>query len=195
MMKVVAFNGSARKNGNTAILVRAVFEEIEKAGIETELIQLAGKPLHGCRACGKCWRDKNARCAQNDDELNDYLQQMISADGIILASPTYFADVTAEMKALIDRVGSVSKANRDLLKRKVGAAVIAVRRGGQIHAFDTINHLFLISQMVIPGSIYWNFGFGLNKGEVEQDKEGMKIMKALGENMAWVLKRLFGTSA
>ena len=188
-MKVVAFNGSARKDGNTAILVRQVFSELETEGTETELVQLAGKTIRGCIACGQCFKKKDQRCVIDNDVANECIGKMLEADGIILASPTYFADVTTELKALIDRAGFVSRANDDMLKRKVGAAVVAVRRAGSIHVFDTINHFFLISQMIIPGSFYWNMGFGLGKGDVEQDDEGLKTMQLLGQNMAWLLKK------
>ena len=188
-MKVVAFNGSARKDGNTAILIREVFAELDAEGIETEMIQLAGKTIRGCTACGKCFENKNQRCAIDNDYANECIEKMLEADGIILASPTYFADVTSEIKALIDRAGYVSRANPDMLKRKVGAAVVAVRRAGSIHTFDSINHFFLISQMIVPGSSYWNLGIGRAIGDVEQDKEGMETMRTLGRNMAWLLKR------
>ena len=189
-MKVVAFNGSARKDGNTAILVRYVFGELTKEGIDTELIQLAGRKIKGCIACRKCFENKDQRCSVKDDILNECLEKMIEAEGILLASPTYFADITTEMKALIDRAGYVAKANGDMFKRKVGAAVVVARRAGAIHAFDSINHFFLISQMIVPGSRYWNLGFGLEKGDVEKDTEGIQIMKVLGENMAWLLKKI-----
>ena len=189
-MKVVAFNGSARKDGNTAILVRRVFAELEAEGIETELVQFAGQPIRGCTACGQCFKNKDRQCAVKGDIANECIAKMVAADGIILASPTYFADISAEMKALIDRAGYVAKANDELFRRKVGAAVIAVRRGGEVHAFDSMNHFFLISQMAIPGSCYWNMGFGLNKGEVEQDEEGLRTMQILGQNMAWLLKKI-----
>jgi multimeric flavodoxin WrbA len=188
-MKVIAFNGSARKDGNTAILIREVFVELDAEGIETEMIQMAGKTIHGCTACRKCFENKNQRCAIDNDFANECIENMLEADGIILASPTYFADVTAEIKALIDRAGYVSRANPDMLKRKVGAAVVAVRRAGSIHTFDSINHFFLISQMIVPGSSYWNLGIGRAIGDVEQDKEGMETMRTLGRNMAWLLKR------
>jgi multimeric flavodoxin WrbA len=189
-MKVVGINGSARKNGNTAILIRRVFAELEKEGIETELIQLAGKKIRGCTACMKCRENIDKRCSVNNDSFNKILEKMLEADGIILGSPTYFSDMTAEMKALIDRAGYVSKGNGDLLKRKVGAAVSAVRRAGAIHTLDSINHLFLISQMIVPGSSYWNLGIGREKGDVEADLEGMQTMQVLGENMAWLLKKI-----
>ena len=191
-MKVIAFNGSARKDGNTATLIRYVFGELQKEGIETELFQLAGKKIRGCMACYKCIQNKDQRCSVKDDVVNECIEKMIEAEGIILGSPTYITDVSAEMKALIDRAGFVAKFNGDMLKRKVGVAVVAVRRAGSIHVFDTLNHFFFINQMVVPGSSYWNMGFGLEKGEVEKDEEGILTMKVLGENMAWLLKRVQG---
>jgi multimeric flavodoxin WrbA len=189
-MKVTAFNGSARKDGNTAILINYVLAELKNEGIETELVQLAGKKMHGCIACYKCMENKDRQCAQKDDYVNECINKMIEADGFILGSPTYFSDVTPELKALIDRSGFVSRMNDFLFKRKVGAAVVAVRRAGGIHVFDTINHLFLMSQMIVPGSVYWNIGIGRDKGEVEKDEEGIQTMKVLGQNMAWLLKNM-----
>jgi multimeric flavodoxin WrbA len=189
-MKVIAFNGSARKDGNTAIMIKQVFGELEQEGIETEMIQFSGQKIRGCIACYKCFENKDQRCSVKTDIVNDCIEKMLQADGIILASPTYFADVSAELKALIDRAGLVAKANKDMFARKVGAAVVAVRRGGSIHAFDSMNHFFLISQMIIPGSCYWNMGFGLEKGEVEKDDEGFQTMQILGRNMAWLLKKI-----
>lgn len=188
-MKVVAINGSARRDGNTSILIKTVFKELEAEGIETEMIQLAGKEIRGCAACYQCIDNKDRRCVV-DDAANECIEKMDEADGIILASPTYFADVTAEMKALIDRAGFAARANGNMFKRKVGAAVVAVRRGGAIHAFDTINHFFLIQEMIIPGSIYWNVGIGRDIGQVESDDEGLRTMTELGKNMAWLLKRV-----
>ena len=192
-MKVVAFSGSARKDGNTAILVRQAFAELEKEGIETELVQLAGETIRGCTACYKCFGTKDRSCAvstETGDVVNDCIAKMVEADGIIIASPTYFADISAETKALIDRAGMVARANDNLYRRKAGAAIIAVRRGGAIHAFDSINHFFLIGEMIIPGSSYWNIGVGRNIGEVEQDEEGMKTMADLGKNMAWLMRKI-----
>ncbi len=191
-MKIIAFNGSARKDGNTAILIRYVTGELEKEGIETELFQLSGKKIRGCTACMKCHENKDQRCSVKSDILNECIEKMLGADGIILGSPTYFTDVSSEMKALIDRAGMTAKANGDMFMRKVGAAVVAVRRAGSIHAFDSLNHFFQISQMIIPGSNYWNMGIGLNKGDVEKDEEGIQTMKILGQNMAWVLKKIQG---
>jgi multimeric flavodoxin WrbA len=189
-MKVVAINGSARKDGNTAILLRAVLKELETEGIETDLIQLSGKKIHGCLACRECARNKDRRCGQKNDDGNALLEKMEQADGILLGSPTYVADITPEIKALIDRACLVSMANGGLFRRKVGAAVVAVRRAGAIHAFDSLNHFFLLSQMIIPGSSYWNIGVGREIGDVEKDEEGMRTMKVLGQNMAWLLKKI-----
>ncbi len=189
-MKVVAFSGSARKDGNTALLLRTALAEIESEGIKTELVQLAGTGIHGCIACYQCFKRKDMRCAVDNDCINDCLDKMKEADAILLGSPTYFADVSTEMKALMDRCGMVSRANDDLFKRKLGAAVVAARRAGAIHVFDTINHFFLIGQMIVVGSSYWNIGMGREKEEVAKDEEGMNTMKVLGQNMAWALKKI-----
>ena len=189
-MKVIAFNGSPRKGGNTECLINHVFAPLQEVGIETELVQVGGQLLAGCKACYHCFTAKDGRCVQADDCVNSCVEKMREADGILLASPTYFADVTPELKALIDRAGFVCRAAGGLLRRKVGAAVVAVRRAGEIHAFDTINHFFLINEMIVPGSSYWNVGFGREKGEVEQDEEGLRTMQVLGENMAWLLGKL-----
>lgn len=191
-MKVVAFNGSPKRNGNTVTLINEVFSVLEHEGIQTEMIQLGNKPVHGCTACGKCKEIQNGKCHIKNDHLNFCIEKMIEADGIIIGSPVYFADVTPEIKALIDVAGYVTRANNHLLKRKVGAGVIAVRRGGALHAFETINNFFLISQMIVPGSSYWNFAIGRDPGDVLNDKEGMQTIKTLGENMAWLMKKVRG---
>ena len=189
-MKIVAFNGSARRGGNTAILLGHVLGELAKEGIETELVELAGATIHGCLACRKCSTRKDRRCSQTDDMGNVCIDKMAAADGILLGSPTYVADISPEIKALIDRACLVSGANGGMFRRKVGAAVVAVRRAGAIHAFDTLNHFFLITEMIIPGSSYWNIGYGREPGEVEKDEEGIRTMKTLGRNMAWLLKKV-----
>ncbi len=189
-MKVVAFNGSARKGGNTAILLGYVLRELEAEGIETELVEMSGARIHGCLACRECAANKDKRCAQAKDEGNAFIEKMTAADGILLGSPTYVTDVSPEIKALIDRACMVSGANGGLFRRKVGAGVVAVRRAGAIHAFDTLNHFFLITEMIVPGSTYWNIGIGREIGEVEKDEEGIRTMKTLGRNMAWLLKKI-----
>jgi multimeric flavodoxin WrbA len=189
-MKVVAFNGSPRKEGNTEHLLRHVLTTIEGEGISTELIQIGGKKVHGCTACGKCFESQDQKCVIDNDFVNGCIEKMAAADGILIGSPTYFADVSTETKALIDRAGFVGMANGGLYARKVGAAVVAVRRAGGIHVFDTINHFFGISNMYTVGSSYWNIGMGLQPGEVEQDEEGIATMENLGRNMAWILKKI-----
>jgi multimeric flavodoxin WrbA len=189
-MKVVAFNGSARKDGNTAVLLKRVLKTLEAERVETELIQLSGQQIRGCTACRTCLETKNQRCIITEDNVNAYIQKIIEADGVILGSPTYFGMMSPEMKAFIDRAGFVARGNDDMFKFKVGAAVVAVRRAGGMTTFDAMNHLFLISQMIVPGSSYWNIGVGGKKGEVEADEEAMKTMDTLGRNMAWLLKKL-----
>ncbi|MBN1389486.1 MAG: flavodoxin family protein [Candidatus Thermoplasmatota archaeon] len=189
-MKVIGINGSSRRDGNTASMIRKVFEELDKEGIETELIQMAGHRVRGCTACGRCALNKDGRCVIEDDIVNGIIGKMAEADGMILGSPVYFSNVTPEMKALIDRVGRVARANDYLLERKVGAAVTAVRRGGALSAFNAMNSLFLIEKMIVPGSTYWNLGIGRDPGDVEKDIEGMENMKDLGRNMAWLIKKL-----
>ncbi len=190
-MRVVAFNGSARKDGNTAILVRKVFAELEAEGIETELVQLYNKGFRGCTACLKCAETQDNRCSGlPDDGVNECIEKMLAADGIIMASPTYYANCTATTQALMERAGYATRKNGNPLARKVGAAVVAVRRGGAIHAFDSINHWFQINEMIVIGSSYWNMGIGLGKGDVERDDEGMETMVTLGRSMAWALKKL-----
>jgi len=189
-MKVIAINGSARKDGNTAILIRAALAELDRNGIKTELIQLAGQRIRGCTACYKCKENTNGKCVIEDDIVNECIEKMSKASGFILGSPTYFANVSAEMKAVIDRSGLVARANNYMFKRKVGAAVVAVRRAGSVNAFDAINHMYLINQVVIAGSKYWNMGFGGGKGQVDSDTEGIETMKTLGENMAWLVKKI-----
>lgn len=189
-LKVVAINTSARKGGNTAILLRTVLGEIAAEGIQTELIETAGQTVLPCRACRNCSAKKNRLCSQTSDFGNTLIAKMDEADGILLGSPTYVTDVTSEMKALIDRACYVSGANDKMFRRKVGAAVVAVRRAGSIHAFDSINHFFLISEMIVPGSTYWNIGIGRDPGDVEKDEEGMQTMRNLGKNMAWLLKTI-----
>jgi len=191
-MKVLAINGSARLNGNTAIMLNTALAVLAAEGIETELVQFGPKGLQGCIACYKCFENKDKRCAVDDDRMNGYIEKMVAADGILLGSPTYFADVTTNMKSLMDRAGMVARANEDMFQRKVGAAVVTARRGGAIHTFDTLNHFFFIGQMVVPGSSYWNMGYGREPGQVSGDDEALATMRTLGRNMAWLLQKIAG---
>ncbi len=191
-MKVVAFNGSPRPGGNTELLLRAALEPIAAAGIETELVQVGGREVRGCRACYACFQTRDRRCANDRDEVNQWIGKVIGADAIIVGSPTYFAGPTAETKAFLDRLGLVACANNAMLSRKIGAAVVAVRRGGAGGVQDAINHTFLMTRMIVPGSTYWNMGFGLEKGEAANDGEGLANMRDLGETIAWLVKATAG---
>ena len=178
------------RNSPPAILLRAVLSVLEREGIETEMVRICGEKVRGCVACYRCWETKEGFCALKDDPVNGWIAKMREADGIILASPTYFADATTEMKALVDRGGMATRAGGNLLARKVGAAVVAVRRAGAIHVFDTLNHFFLINEMIVPGSTYWNMAFGLHKGDVNNDEEGLATVRTLATNMAWLMTKI-----
>ena len=185
-MKALAINGSPRKGGNTETLLRKALEPLAAAGHGTDYVQVGGTRIRGCTACGACGRLKNKRCVIEDDVFNLAFAKMLEADAILIGSPVYFADATAETKALIDRAGRVARANGGLFRRKIGAAVAAERRGGAIHAIDSIQHLFLANQMIVPGSTYWNFGVGRDPGDVLGDAEGLANMQDLGEQIAWL---------
>jgi multimeric flavodoxin WrbA len=189
-MKVIGINGSPRKGGNTDHSIRAVFRCLEAAGIETEIVQIGGKIERGCNGCWACRKTKDNKCILPDDGLNDLLLRIKDCDGILLGSPTYFSDVTPEMKAFLDRAGTVSNANGGLLVHKAGSAITTVRRGGASHTLDTMNHFLHCQQTYMVGSSYWNMVYCREIGEAEKDEEGMKTMKTLGENMLYLLERL-----
>ena len=189
-MKALAINGSPRKGGNTETLLRKAMEPIAEAGYGTEFIQLGGNPIRGCTACGACGRMKNRQCVMDDDLFNLIFMKMIDADAILIGSPTYFANMTAETAALISRAGYVALANGGLLRRKIGAAVVAKRRGGAVNVMDGINHLFLINQMIVPGSTYWNMGLGSARLDVLDDEEGLRNMRDLGEQIVWLFRMM-----
>ena len=187
-MKVVGFNGSPRKDGNTTTLMSILFREIEKEGIKTELIHLSEKSIHGCIACYKCFKNQNKQCAVKKDAANDYIKKMMEAQGIVLASPSYFQDVTAEMKALIDRAGFVGLANGKIYKNKVGASLSCFRRSGGMHTIETMNHFFFGNELIIAGRA---LSVARDKGEVEKDAEGIQSAQTLGQRMAWMIKELY----
>ncbi len=187
-MKVIGINGSARKDGNTAIIIEKVFKELNSEGIEVELVQFDGEIIEPCKACFACGGKGN--CVHNRDAFTEVFGKMVEADGIVLGSPVYSADVSANMKAFIERAAVVCDMNPGLLKHKVGASVVAVRRGGAISAIDTMNHFFLNHEMFVVGSTYWNMVFGQMPGDVLKDEEGLNNMINLGQNMAVLMKQL-----
>ena len=188
-MKVVAFNGSPRNEGNTYHAIKAVAAELEKEGIEVEIVHVGNKVIRGCLGCNGCSRNKNERCVI-DDEVNEWVQKMKEADGIILGSPVHYAGIPGTMKSFLDRAFYVASSNNSLFRHKVGAGVVAVRRTGGIAVFQQLNNFINYSEMVVPTSNYWNIAHGTAPGEVIQDAEGMQIMRVLGKNMAWVMKSL-----
>lgn len=187
-MYAIAINGSPRKGGNTETMLNAVLGQLGENGWKTELVRVGGTDIRGCIACNKCSEKKNRQCSVKLDKFNEIFAKLLKADAMIFGSPTYFAGVASELKALSDRAGYVANANGHAFAGKIGAAVVAVRRGGATHAFDTINHMFQMSQMIIPGSTYWNIGIGLHPKEVEKDDEGMANMRQLGQAIAWLGK-------
>jgi len=189
-MYAVAINGSPRKGGNTETLLKEALGQLDDAGWETELVKVGGTAIRGCIACEKCFENKDNECSVKKDKFNDIFAKMLKADAMILGSPTYFAAVSADLKALIERAGYVAYANDHAFSGKIGAAVVAVRRGGATHTFDTINHMFQMSRMILPGSTYWNIGFGHGKGEVREDQEGLANMRHLGQCIDWLGKSL-----
>ena len=188
-MKLIAFNGSPRKDGNTHTMIKHVFDVLEAEGISCEEITVGGQMVRGCIACIKCATDIG-RCAIKEDRVNEWIEKMKTADAIIMASPTYFANVTSEMKALIDRSGMVCRTGGNYLARKVGAPIAVARRGGAIQVYNTLMAFFGISEMIVPMSNYWNMGYGLHKSDVSADAEAIDTMKTLGANIAYVLKAL-----
>jgi multimeric flavodoxin WrbA len=188
MSIVLAVNGSPRKDGNTAHMLQKVLDVCAGAGHQTELYQAGGRTVRGCMACGGCGSHVG-RCAI-DDWINELYPKMAKADAILLGSPTYFADLTPELKAVIDRTGFIAMNDNMRFSRKIGAGVSAVRRAGSIHVLDSINHFFLISDMIVPGSSYWNMSLSLDKGDFQNDAEGVATMTRLGENIVWLLGKL-----
>lgn len=189
-MKVLGINGSARKDGNTAILINTVLEELNKAGIETELVQLSGNIIEPCKACWACAGQKN--CVYKTDIFREVFEKMVDADEIILGSPVYNANISANMQAFLERASVITDMNKGLLKHKVGAAVASARRGGAVNTIDAMNHFFLLQDMFTVGSSYWNIAYGRLPAEVEQDEEGIETMKNLGKNMVYLLNAIKG---
>lgn len=187
-MKVIAINGSPKKEGNTQLLIKEVALELEKEGIEIEILHVGNKNIRGCMACGQCSKNRDEKCIINDDYFNDSIQKMKNADGIILGSPVYFSAIAGTMKSFLDRAFMVMGANGGLLRHKVGASVVAVRRSGGIPTFDQLNNYLNYGEILMPTSNYWTVAHGASPGEVLEDEEGIQIMRVLGKNMAWLMK-------
>ncbi len=187
-MKVIAINGSPNPKGNTALALDLVCSVLQEQGIETERIEIGKKAMHGCIACNKCVEKQNRRCILDDDILNQSLEKLFTADGILVGSPVYYAGINGALKSFLDRAFYVGDANNSIFRHKVGAAVVAVRRGGEATAWDQLNKYFTITGMFIPSGTYWNMVFGTTPGEAAQDVEGKQNMQVLGANMAWLLK-------
>ena len=188
-MKVIAVNGSPKADGNTYNSLQLVGDELQKEGIEFEIIHIGNKVIRGCIACGSCAKTLDERCIFTD-EVNEALQKLKAADGILLGSPVHYAGVAGTMKSFLDRLFYVAGANGNLFRHKVGATVVAVRRSGGVSTFDTLNHYINYAEMIMPGSNYWNVAHGRAPGEMLQDGEGVQVMRVLGKNMAWLLKAL-----
>ncbi|MGM0366369.1 MAG: flavodoxin family protein [Actinomycetota bacterium] len=191
-MKVIGFNGSPHKKGNTFLAIRQVFEQLEAQGIKTEIIQVGSEEVKPCDGCGACKETRDGFCIIDDDEINQYMKKAYDADGMVIGSPVYFGSVTPKVKALVDRMGYCARAGGYLLKRKVCTAVAAVRRQGAVDTLNQINNMYMLNQVILPSSVYWNFAIGRTPGEIEKDEEGIKTLKILGENMAWLLKKIKG---
>lgn len=185
-MYAIAVNGSPRQGGNTELLLNEALGQLQEKGWETKLVKVGGTAIRGCLACYKCFENQDNECVIKNDGFNEVFAELLKADAMILGSPTYFAAVSADLKALIERAGFVAYANGHVFSGKIGAAVVAVRRGGATHAFDTINHMYQMSRMIVPGSTYWNMGIGREKEEVRNDEEGMANMRHLGKVIDWL---------
>ncbi len=190
-MKVVAFNGSPRKQGNTFIALNIILDELKNEGIETELFQIGSEDIKGCNACLLCKKTRDGFCSIKGDCINQAISAIYNSEGFIIGSPTYFGSLTPETKALIDRVGYCSRAGGSLLKRKVAAGIAIARRAGSVDVCHQINNMLLLGECIIPASTYWNIAIGREKGEIMEDKEGIETFKTLGQNMAWLLKKLY----
>lgn len=183
-MKVLMLNGSPRKNGNTAAALSEMEKVFAAEGIDTEIIQVGDQPVRGCVACGGCGR--TGRCVFNDI-VNQLSPKFEQADGLVAGSPVYYASANATLLALLQRLFFSTRFDKTM---KVGAAVVAARRGGLSSSFDELNKFFTISGMPVVSSQYWNSVHGMAPGEAAQDAEGMLVMRALARNMSFLMKSI-----
>ncbi|MBW4846333.1 MULTISPECIES: flavodoxin family protein [Clostridia] len=184
-MKVIAINGSPRKNGNTNQALKIMADELEQQGIEVEIIQIGHLNIHGCIHCGYCWTSEGNHCVFKDDIVNETAKKMREADGFILGSPTYYAGIAGTMKAFLDRVFFTSS---DYFKYKVATSISVVRRAGGVDVVHQLNNYLNLAQTVIPPSQYWTVAYGMDKGEIIQDEEGIQTIRKNARSMAWLLK-------
>lgn len=191
-MKVLGISGSPRSGGNTEILIKLALEQMAQEGFETDFLPLAGLNIKPCTACGGCAKSEKPECVQPDPDFKGVVERFMAADAVIVGSPVYFGSATPQTMALLDRVGYVSRRHGNFLRRKSGAAVAVGRRAGQNFTFAQINYFFLISEMIVPGSTYWNVGLALDKGDINQDQEALETIGNLTTNMAWFMKKLAG---
>jgi len=189
-VRVLGISGSPRPGGNTDILVKLALECLAQEGLDTEFLSLADRPIKPCMACRGCVKADGLRCVQEDPAFEGIVERFVAADGVLLGSPVYFGSATPQIMALVDRVGYVARAKENFLRRKVGAAIVVARRAGQNFTFAQLNYFFLLSEMIVPGSTYWNVGIGREKGEVLNDAEGLATVRTLAANMAWLMKKL-----
>lgn len=187
-MKVLAINGSPKADGNTYFALKTVGAELEKEGIEVEILHIGNQSIRGCTACAQCFKNKDEKCVLPGDQVNEWIQKMKEADGLLFGSPVHYSAIGASMKAFLDRAFYVGGANGSLFRHKVGATLVAVRRSGGVTTFDQMNHYVTYSEMLVPTSNYWNVIHGGKPGDAAQDEEGVQIMRILGKNMAWLMK-------
>ena len=184
-MKIIGIVASPRKGGNTETLVSIALEEVQKEGVETELISLAGKDIKPCDACGAC--RTTGKCTVQDDFEGIY-KKMLDAEGFILATPVYFGAATPQMAALISRC-YVRGSNRPF-ENKVGGPIVVARRAGQNFTYAQLMFFYMISGMIVPGSTYWNIAFAREKGEATQDEEGVRTIRNFGKKLGWLAKKV-----
>ena len=189
-MKVLGISGSPRPGGNTDILIHTALGVLAEKGLETEFLSLAERPIKPCLACGGCSKSDKIQCVQPDEAFDGVVEKFAEAGGILIGSPVYFGSATPQTMSMLGRVGYVARRHPQLLRRKVGAAIVVARRAGRNFTFAQLNYFFLISEMIVPGSSYWNVAVGREKGEVQDDHEGMETIKTLARNMAWLMKKL-----
>ena len=181
-MKVLMLNGSPKARGNTGLALEEIGKQLMQEGIEYEIFQLGGKPIRDCIGCGQCTDDG---CVFGDDGVNEFIRKARQADGFVFGTPVYYAHPSGRILSFLDRVFFSSS---EIFAHKPGAAVAIARRGGTTASFDVLNKYFGISSMPVAGSTYWNIAHGRAPGEVALDEEGMRTMRNLGRNLAWMLK-------